>query len=145
MATSTPAPAPLLIDEAELPRLPRQARSRATRRSVLAAALRLFAERGYDAVGIEEIAATARTGVGSVYAYFRSKRQLLLVLMQEYLGIMQALDLRSPFTAHDPVVAIEHALRQALVPDRAYAGLWRAWRDAVLSHEELRPLDHAMA
>jgi AcrR family transcriptional regulator len=138
-------PAPRLVDEAELPRLPRQARSQAKRRALLDAALRLFAARGYEAVGIEEIAGTARTGVGSVYAYFRGKQQLLLVLMQEYLAAMQALDLRAPFAAEHPLLAIEWALRRALVPDRAYAGLWRAWREAVLTHEELRPLDRAIA
>jgi AcrR family transcriptional regulator len=65
---STVPPAPRLLQEADLPRVPRQARSRAKRQALLDAALRLFAQRGYEAVGIEEIAAAAQTGVGSVYA-----------------------------------------------------------------------------
>ncbi len=138
-------PAPRLVEEADLPRVPRQERSRAKRQALLDAALRLFAQRGYEAVGIEEIAAAAHTGVGSVYAYFRSKQQLLLVLMQDYLAVMQALDLGSPFAAGDRALAVESALRRALMPDRAYAGLWRAWREAALTHEELRPLDRAIA
>ena len=147
MATAPNPPAPRLLQEAELPRIPRQARSQAKRQAVLAAALRLFSERGYEAVGIEEIATAAQTGVGSVYAYFRSKQQLLLVLMQTYLAVLQELDLRAPFTEApgDRVSAIASALRQALVPDRAYAGLWRAWREAVSRHAELRPRDAAIA
>ncbi len=144
MAPPPNPPAPRLIETAELPRVPRQARSQAKRQALLDAALRLFSARGYEAVGIEEIAAAAQTGVGSVYAYFRSKQQLLLVLVQDYLAVLQALDLRAPFATADPVSAIEWALRRALVPDRAYAGLWRAWREAALTHEELRPLDRAI-
>jgi AcrR family transcriptional regulator len=147
MTAAPNPPAPRLLQEAELPRIPRQARSRAKRQALLAAALRLFSERGYEAVGIEEIAAAAQTGVGSVYAYFRSKQQLLLVLMQEYLDVLQGLDLSAPFSevAEDRVATIASALRQALVPDRAYAGLWRAWREAASRYLELRPLDAAIA
>jgi AcrR family transcriptional regulator len=145
MASAPNPPAPRLIEEAQLPRIPRQARSRALRQALLDAALRLFSERGYETVGIEEIAAAAQTGIGSVYAYFRGKQQLLLMLMQEYLAVLQGLDLSAPFAAEDRVAAIESALRRALVPDRDYAGLWRAWREAVSRYEELRPLDLAIA
>jgi AcrR family transcriptional regulator len=145
MASAPNPPAPRLIEEAQLPRIPRQARSRALRQALLDAALHMFSERGYESVGIEEIAIAAQTGIGSVYAYFRGKQQLLLVLMQEYLAILQGLDLGAPFATEDRVAAIESALRRALVPDRAYAGLWRAWREAVSRYEELRPLDLAIA
>jgi hypothetical protein len=58
---------------------------------------------------------------------------------------LQGLDLGAPFATEDRVAAIESALRRALVPDRTYAGLWRAWREAVSRYEELRPLDLAIA
>jgi hypothetical protein len=68
--------------------------------------------------------------------------------MQDYLAAMQALDLGAPFAGGDRVdgvASIESALRRALVPDRAYAGLWRAWHEAVSKHGELRPADRAIA
>jgi AcrR family transcriptional regulator len=132
---------PRLVDDADLPRVPRQARGRAMRAALLAAALRLFGARGYEAIGVEEIATQAGTGVGSFYAYFRGKQQILLVLLQEYLGALWALDLMATELGADPPEAIERALRRALAPDRAYAGLWRAWREAVLTRPELRPID----
>jgi AcrR family transcriptional regulator len=53
-----------------------------TRADILAAALRLFAERGYAATTIEAIAAEAEVSEATVYAGFGSKRGLLLAFQQ---------------------------------------------------------------
>ena len=56
----------------------RQSRRRArTRRAILTAAGRLFAERGYTATTMEAIAETADVAVETVYVRFGSKRNLL--------------------------------------------------------------------
>jgi TetR/AcrR family fatty acid metabolism transcriptional regulator len=52
-----------------------QARKRAR---ILAAATRLFMERGYRATSIDEVARAARIAKGTVYLYFRSKADLLV-------------------------------------------------------------------
>ncbi|HEY3286169.1 MAG TPA: helix-turn-helix domain-containing protein [Gemmatimonadaceae bacterium] len=49
-------------------------------REILAAALRVFAERGYHATRLEDIAAAAGVTKGTIYYYFKSKDALLLRL-----------------------------------------------------------------
>ena len=52
-------------------------RTEATRGALMAAARRLFAERGYDAVGTEEIVRAAGLTRGALYHHFDSKAELL--------------------------------------------------------------------
>lgn len=134
-------PVPVLVNEQDLPRVPRQARSRAKRDAMVGAALALFGDHGYEAVRIEEIATRAGTSVGTFYAYFRSKQQLLVVLMQRYLETMLALDLLTVDRTQSLRAIISHAVRRAFVPDRTYAGLWRAWHEAVAVDPDLAAID----
>lgn len=62
-------------------RTPKQARSRRTREKVLAAAVSCFEERGYDETTTVEIARRAKIAVGSLYGYFKDKREILLELL----------------------------------------------------------------
>jgi TetR/AcrR family transcriptional regulator, regulator of autoinduction and epiphytic fitness len=54
---------------------------RATRQSVIAAAGRLFSERGYAGSSIEAIAGAAGVAVPTVYAAFGNKRSILLAML----------------------------------------------------------------
>lgn len=56
-------------------------RKRETREKLLAAAFRLMAERGMDAVAINEITEAADVGFGSFYNHFDSKEAIYAVLM----------------------------------------------------------------
>lgn len=60
-------------------RLPREQ----TRRRVLEAAARVFAERGYEASSLEDVAAAAGFSKGAVYSNFDNKHDLFLSLMRE--------------------------------------------------------------
>ena len=57
--------------------------SKDNRERILACALELFALRGYDAVGIQEVALTAGGTKPTLYYYFGSKRGLLDCLLEE--------------------------------------------------------------
>src|SRR3954462_12141081 len=70
------------------PRLDRRTRAaraqgREGRDELLAAALRVFAERGYRQAGVDEIAAEAGYSKGALYWHFAGKDDLLLALLEE--------------------------------------------------------------
>src|ERR671939_99354 len=62
-----------------------RAQGRAAREELLAAALRVFAERGYRDASVDEIAATAGYSKGAVYWHFSGKEELLQTLLEERL------------------------------------------------------------
>jgi AcrR family transcriptional regulator len=61
-----------------------QARGRATRRKILAAAEGLFARRGYEPSTMADVAERAGVGVGTLYHHFPDKRALLLALIDDW-------------------------------------------------------------
>jgi AcrR family transcriptional regulator len=60
-----------------------RAQGRESRDELLAAALRVFARRGYRQAGVDEVAAEAGYSKGVVYWHFSSKEELLLALIDE--------------------------------------------------------------
>ena len=72
-----------------LPTRRRTRRPRAEREAeILEAARQVFAEKGYGATAVAEIAARAGVVEGTVYSYFQSKRALLIAVMK---GFFEAL------------------------------------------------------
>jgi len=124
-------PRPRLLDDENLPAAPRQERSRQKRAQLLAAGLALFGENGYEATAINTIASRAGVAVGSFYQYFRTKRQLLLVLMDQLLEGLEQLDLR-PKGATSIRAGLRTLLQGAFTRDLTYAGAYRGWREAIL-------------
>lgn len=59
----------------------REKQKAARTQRILAAASKLFRDRGYDAVRIEDIAQVAEVSVGTCYNYFRTKGDLLLAIV----------------------------------------------------------------
>ena len=123
-----------LLADLDLPRQPRQARSRAKRDAILAAGAQLFAERGYDATTTNDIAAAAGVSIGTVYAYFRDKRQIFLSLFAGNIETIQALVAAFQDWGADPRRTIRQALAEALPYDAAAFALQRAW--ATLQHRD---------
>src|SRR5438270_9463793 len=70
---------------ARLDRRTRAARSegREARDELLAAALQVFARRGYRQAGVDEIAAAAGYSKGALYWHFSGKEELLMALLEE--------------------------------------------------------------
>ena len=98
--------------------------------------MRLFGEKGYAASSLEEIALAAGMPVGAVYQHYRSKRQLLLSLMNDLLGALGELSLE-PRPGQDARAILRDLLQQAFERDVRYLGAYRAWREALLSDEDL--------
>ncbi|MBV9213704.1 MAG: TetR/AcrR family transcriptional regulator [Actinobacteria bacterium] len=60
-----------------------RAQGREARRDLLAAALRLFAQRGYSQASVDEVAAAAGYSKGALYWHFSGKEDLLTALLEE--------------------------------------------------------------
>lgn len=133
---------PVLLAGEDLPPSPRQARSITNRRRLKAAALGLFAEKGYDRTSIDEIARRADVAVGGVYLHFRSKRQLLLALMDDLVDVLSNVNL-TVAPGSRPRELIRSLVRGAFQRDLQFVGAYRAWQEAVLSEPDLAGRDAA--
>lgn len=102
----------------------------------MAAAVRLFGVHGYERTSIEQIASDAGLAVGAFYVHFRSKRQLLLLLMDDFLERLDKVSLEPP-AGDDVRRIIGQLLARAFASDLEYAGAYRAWREATLAAPEL--------
>jgi AcrR family transcriptional regulator len=135
---------PVLADDEDLPPAPRQARSVATRKKLLRAGRSLFAEQGYHAASIQEIASRSGTASGAFYTYFRSKRQLLIVLMNELLERLRGLDLRPAGPDADARAGLRTFLAAVFRADLDYYGVVRAWQEAALTDARLGQMQTAI-
>lgn len=127
---------PNLLAGEHLPPAPQQKRSMEKRARLKAAGLALFGEKGYERTAIEEIAQRANLAVGGFYQHFRSKRQLLLALMDELLEKLSHLELRPQGTG-DVRAGLHDLLARAFARDLQYLGAYRAWQEAVLTDSDL--------
>ena len=64
-------------------RTPSQKRSIAKKNAVVATAKEMFLEKGYVAVNTNEIAKQAGVSVGTLYSYFKDKREIFLHIMED--------------------------------------------------------------
>lgn len=127
---------PNLLAGEDLPAEPQQQRSADKRARLKAAGLSLFGRKGYEATSVDEITGQAKLAVGSFYQHFRSKRQLLLVLMADLLERLSELDI-SPAPSMPPRTGLREMLSNAFATDLSFLGAYRAWEEAVLSDQDL--------
>lgn len=77
----------------------RERKKQQTRDAITSAALRLFAERGYDQTTLAEIAEAADVSPRTIFGYFEGKEDILLCEESDYLEVLkQKLDGRPPGT-----------------------------------------------
>lgn len=98
----------------------RQTRKRlATRERISDVATRLFFERGFDSVKIEEIAEAADVSRMTVFNHFRRKEDMFFDLDDEGReDLLEALQKRQPETS--PVEALRHFAKRAVRQQRPY-------------------------
>ena len=111
--------------------MPRAARAqgREGRDEFLAAALQVFARRGYRQAGVDEIAAAAGYSKGALYWHFSGKEELLLALLEE----------RVDAPMREMVALLESAPPErdmSVEASRAFARRLSSQRDAVLLERE---------
>src|SRR4051812_46932840 len=91
----------------------RELRKAQTRAEVRATAQRLFAERGFDAVTIADVAAAADVAVQTVFNHFETKEALFFDGRTPWVkGTAASVSQRAPGT--DPVAALRRYLEQRL-------------------------------
>ena len=127
---------PNLLAGEDLPPEPHQKRSSDKRARLKAAGLVLFGEKGYENASIDMIARRAKLAVGGFYQHYRSKRQLLLALMDELLEKLSQLDFQSE-AGTDVRAGIRQLLSRAFSHDLRYLGAYRAWQEAAFSDPDL--------
>jgi AcrR family transcriptional regulator len=64
----------------------RERKKRKTNETIVAEAARLFMAKGFAETTIDEIAAAAEVGVGTLYNYYKSKYELLLAVVETIVG-----------------------------------------------------------
>ncbi len=123
-------------------------RTEATRAALIAAARRLFTERGYDAVGSEEIVRAAGVTRGALYHHFGGKPGLLEAAYEQLEAestervarIVLGSGLDSPLAAMKAGIeafldeCAEPELRQIALHDAPAVLGWERWREIGAAH-----------
>src|SRR5438876_9059400 len=75
----------------------RERKKEQTRQAIAEAALRLFTERGFDAVTVAEVARAADVSEGTVFNYFPTKEDLFYAQMEDFeAALVDAVRSRAP-------------------------------------------------
>ncbi|MFF1698438.1 TetR/AcrR family transcriptional regulator [Streptomyces sp. NPDC058257] len=91
----------------------RERKKAATRQKIADTAMQLFMERGYDAVGIRDVAAEADVAVTTLFSHFASKEALVFEQDEDFeKRLTQAVTGRAP---HEPLIPALRREIQALV------------------------------
>ncbi|MEW2521023.1 TetR/AcrR family transcriptional regulator [Actinacidiphila alni] len=126
----------------------RERKKAATRQKIADTALRLFLERGYDAVGIRDVAAKADVAVTTVFAHFASKEALVFERDQDFEQRLTRAVTDRP--SHEPLIAalrrevqtlVQHCTAEGSAPLRHMIEESPALRE----YEESMSLRHAQA
>ncbi|MFD7291663.1 TetR/AcrR family transcriptional regulator [Streptomyces sp. NPDC059897] len=124
----------------------RERKKAATRQKIAETALRLFLERGYEAVGIRDVAAEADVAVTTVFSHFASKEALVFEQDQDFeQRLTRAVADRAP---HEPLIPALRREIEALVRHCTADGAAPIWKmiestPALRKYEESMRLRHA--
>ncbi|MFC3454363.1 TetR/AcrR family transcriptional regulator [Amycolatopsis speibonae] len=104
----------------------RERKKAATRQKIADTALRLFLERGYDEVGIREVAAEADVAVTTLFSHFASKEALVFGQDANFeQGLTRAVAERAP---HEPLIPALRREIHAMVRHCTADGVAPIWR-----------------
>ncbi|MFE4611026.1 TetR/AcrR family transcriptional regulator [Streptomyces niveus] len=126
----------------------RERKKAATRQKIADTALSLFLERGYDAVGIRDVAAEADVAVTTVFAHFASKEALVFERDQDFeRRLTRVAADRAP---DEPLIPALHRevraqVRHCTAPGSAPVRRMIEGSPALREYEESMSLRHAQA
>jgi AcrR family transcriptional regulator len=86
----------------------------ARRQRVIAAAVELANQGGYDAVQMRDVATTAQVALGTIYRYFSSKDHLLAATLVEWLSDLQRRVTQRPAKGDTPADRVVDVVRRAV-------------------------------
>jgi len=115
----------------------RERKKAATRQAIADAALRLFLERGYDGVGIREIADAADVSTTTLFKHFPVKEALVFDEDADQEARLLAAVRERPEGQSIPAALREHALRSRILAADGDAR-FTAWFDLINSTPALR-------
>ncbi|MBL1116769.1 TetR/AcrR family transcriptional regulator [Streptomyces sp. 110] len=124
----------------------RERKKAATRQKIADTALRLFLERGYEAVGIRDVAAEADVAVTTLFSHFAAKEALVFEQDQDFeRRLTEAVTGRAP---HEPLLPALRREIQALVRHCTADSAAPIWHmidasPALREYEESMRLRHA--
>ncbi|WP_406143475.1 TetR/AcrR family transcriptional regulator [Streptomyces sp. NBC_01012] len=124
----------------------RERKKAATRQKIADTALRLFLDRGFDAVGIREVAAEADVAVTTLFSHFAAKEALVFEQDEDFeQRLTRAVTGRAP---DEPLIPRLRQEIQALVRHCTAAGAAPTWHlidasPALRRYEESMRLRHA--
>jgi AcrR family transcriptional regulator len=87
----------------------RERKKRRTRDELEQAALRLFAERGFDAVTVDDISAAAEVSARTFFRHFGSKDDVLISYNRDYLDRLRSRLAERP-SGESPLTSVRHAM-----------------------------------
>jgi AcrR family transcriptional regulator len=131
-------------DSTNVKRGSKAAQSEATRAKLVKVARRLFAKRGYSAVGTEEVVKKAGVTRGALYHQFEDKKDLFRAVFEQVESeVAQGITTRAAAATTDPIEAlrigarlwldasVEPEVRQIVLLDAPSVLGWQEWREIV--------------
>lgn len=110
----------------------RERKKAATRQAILDAALCLFSDRGFESPTVDDIAAAADTGKGTIYNYFRTKEDILVAYISEQEARVQRKMARLLTRDLDAVSLLTLYLREQFRLKRPYRAFTRVFLSQVV-------------
>ena len=127
----------MTVDEST--RSARHEQTAATRRQLLAAAVDVFEERGYQGATVGAITDRASTAHGTFYLYFRNKEDAFCQAMEAVIVDEFAAEVMVPLT-DEPRAAIEGGIGRFVAFYRRHVGLWRTLLEGMLVSPRVQEL-----
>lgn len=114
-----------------------------SRAKILETALELFAQQGFEATSVRQIAQTAGVAQGLLYNYFASKEELLATIVQQSMD-----DVRGTFAdaerSADPGEQIAQLIRAAFATVRRNQMFWKLQYSVRMQHTSVASLGEAL-